>query len=779
MKTIESFQHKYIYRAIQLQITSDNIQNKVAQVDVEDENTLQLEHDEKLDITLPLSFDVEMQEMPQISLNITNKSNQIHIINRWIILSKKRDSQINITPNLSQPFRLFPGQTLTFTITCLPKFSGKAKEQMLILFKNFTVKRVVHINVVNKQISMNNHAEVTRKTTQDKFCKMKEIRSNKNDIVHGVKHLRTPNFVAVRIGLYHIPDTMWHLFLGDSKQPLQTVDNNEILTKLENKYSFLNQDLTIYNYVDKMHNLVYLEEIHETINLRAYDIPKTYLIRFHEYLSLEVKGLSEKRPSLVVNDRVIVKDIWDSKAARYEGIIHDIRGNSVLLKFSPAFHANYSGGDVSVEFYFNRTSYRRAHHAISSAISKLGSEILFPSRLTTKPPLIPTESLKSIEWYNETLNSCQRAAVSNIILGECRPKPYCIYGPPGTGKTVTVVETILQILTNIPYSRVLVAAPSNSAANLITERLLDYKDKYPHSLVRIIAFHYFKNDNIPPKIKPYCVTVDIAKEGTSQPKNEVQDSVQLNCQSSFVGRHRVTVGTCSALGALLYMDFPKGYFTHVIVDEAGQATEPEILIPLTLTDKDNGQLILAGDPMQLGPFVGSSFAVEFGMDESYLSRILETYPYQKDFAAWQHGFNEKLVTKLNDNYRSVKEVLTLPSQMFYDGSLVENIDRNQAWIKKLVDVISELFAISESRAGGIYVHGIRGCNTRAEDSPSWYNPQEATMVALTVSKIFKRNVSADDIGIITPYIAQVIMLIYIASSCLLKRSSLSLLIWTE
>ena len=37
----------------------------------------------------------------------------------------------------------------------------------------------------------------------------------------------------------------------------------------------------------------------------------------------------------------------------------------------------------------------------------------------------------------------------------------------GTGKTITVVEAILQIFSNIPSSRIIACTPSNSAADLI------------------------------------------------------------------------------------------------------------------------------------------------------------------------------------------------------------------------------------------------------------------------------------------------------------------------
>lgn len=226
----------------------------------------------------------------------------------------------------------------------------------------------------------------------------------------------------------------------------------------------------------------------------------------------------------------------------------------------------------------------------------------------------PSTKLK-LEWFDKSLNYYQKEAIRNILLGLARPLPYFIFGPPGTGKTVTLVETILQLLKLMPDVRILVGAPSNSAADIVAIRLIDSGGLKPGDLVRFVSYKSVVGNTIPVKLVPYSATGDLAKEGTHSKTHTVLSSgltlgkcffARIYCvyyyllletagvSSSVLGRHRVTVSTCSNLGYLYNMGFPKGHFTHIVIDEAGHLIEPEAMIPLAFLDVNSGQAILAG-----------------------------------------------------------------------------------------------------------------------------------------------------------------------------------------
>ena len=70
--------------------------------------------------------------------------------------------------------------------------------------------------------------------------------------------------------------------------------------------------------------------------------------------------------------------------------------------------------------------------------------------------------------------------------------------------------------------------------------------------------------------------------------------------------------------------FPRNHFTHIFIDEAGHATEPECIIPVAdlLDPNRGGQLVLAGDPKQLGPILRSPISVKYGLGNYVLAALL-------------------------------------------------------------------------------------------------------------------------------------------------------------
>ena len=88
---------------------------------------------------------------------------------------------------------------------------------------------------------------------------------------------------------------------------------------------------------------------------------------------------------------------------------------------------------------------------------------------------------------------------------------------------------------------------------------------------------------------------------------------------------------------------PSAYaFSHVIVDEAGQASEPECLCSLsgalapTVAEGGPigaGRVVLAGDPHQLGPVLQSKMAADAGLGLSLLERLMQAGPHAKRAAA--------------------------------------------------------------------------------------------------------------------------------------------------
>jgi hypothetical protein len=363
-----------------------------------------------------------------------------------------------------------------------------------------------------------------------------------------------------------------------------------------------------------------------------------------------------------------------------------------------------------------------------------------PSNTTAKRLPRP-EVADPPEMFNTQLNELQCQAVADVASGFAGSAPYVIWGPPGTGKTTTVVEAVLHVVRNSDINRVLVCAPSDAAADVLALRLTEYFT--PNSMKRI-NHHQRKFESLPAKLMRYS---EINKEQVFVvPENFLDtESLEWNADGNFSDL-RVVVCTLYVSGMLSGSKTSVGdFFTHCFVDESAQATEPELLLPL-LQLRSNAVVCLAGDPKQLGPQICSQKATEQGLGLSLLERLLSLEMYRNG----EYG----VVTMLENNYRSHKALLEITSALFYESKL-----------RCCAEVGRQQFATNWERLKNkdlpvLFIDCPEGRHIADVDSPSFMNFAEVDAVVEACVSILKdpdvKGVSAYDIGVITPFRAQVL-----------------------
>uniref|UniRef100_A0A8D3D7W7 RNA helicase n=1 Tax=Scophthalmus maximus TaxID=52904 RepID=A0A8D3D7W7_SCOMX len=429
---------------------------------------------------------------------------------------------------------------------------------------------------------------------------------------------------------------------------------NQLVNAL--KRALLQSPLSWENYAEKFQLLLFLEELQMVVDMKRYNIPNddkeehavmTRDAKNKKLLVLEVPGVAENRPSVLRGDELLVRPAGET-GVKYRGYVHSVELNRVKLGFSSELLSRfYEGMKFSVEFTVNRLTLRLQHRAAELVEEHGLEELLFPAAPSIHVFL--RSSVHSLFDWKLERNEEQFRAVKHIVAGSSRPAPYLVFGPPGTGKTVTLVEAIKQIEKTQASCRILACAPSNSAADLLCKKILDHVDDF-----KVFRMYASSRD---PKMVP---------EELKACSNLVGDCYLYPPKEKLM-EYRVVVTTLLTAGRLVSGGVPTGHYTHVFVDEAGHAVETECLVPLAgLLHVQTGQVVLAGDPEQLGPIIRSPFCQKYGLGVSLLQRLMKKFSlYQKD----EGEFNSRFVTKLLCNYRSHPAILKIPNELFYDKEL--------------------------------------------------------------------------------------------------------------
>jgi superfamily I DNA and/or RNA helicase len=274
----------------------------------------------------------------------------------------------------------------------------------------------------------------------------------------------------------------------------------------------------------------------------------------------------------------------------------------------------------------------------------------------------------------QKLNDSQRKAVLKMLQAE---DAFVLHGPPGTGKTTTLVAAVQAAICGSP--QVLVCAPSNAAADLLTERLAAAGVKVlrignpariseeilPYTVDHLIAGHADAKEikrlrKLAYELKrmawSYKKYYDRSEREQKQAMLKEAKSIlqQIAGMEHYVmdgARDKTQAFVCTLVGAS--SQFLKGKeFDWVFIDEAGQALEPASWIPVLKARR----LVMAGDHCQLPPTVKSKEAARQGMEQTLMEKFLARS-------------GEESRAMLEEQYRSHRDIMAFSSGYFYEGKL--------------------------------------------------------------------------------------------------------------
>jgi predicted DNA helicase len=439
------------------------------------------------------------------------------------------------------------------------------------------------------------------------------------------------------------------------------------------------------------------------------------------------------------------------------GVISAVRENFLkIVFFADELPDWVDYGKLGVELQFDETTYKEMEAAVKTVIKARNCraaelrEILLGYE---KPIFLELSEPVKIPSLNESQNK----AVNKVLEAE---DVAIIHGPPGTGKTTTLVEAIIQVLDE--EEQVMVCAPSNTAIDLITEKLAQRnvrvlrignparinEEQLRHTIDMQVTGHrdYKKikelrksaNElrNMALKYKrQYGRTEREQRKMVMREARKMADeagAIEDYITNDLIDKARVI--TCTLVGSVSPAIKERTYST-IFIDEAAQALEPGCWIPILKADK----VVFAGDHCQLPPTVKCFEAAKAGLSVTLFEKCIERTDSD---------------TMLETQYRMNEKIMEFSNRQFYGDKL-----------KAAEAVKNHLLAISENPVISAPVQFIdtAGCGYSEDINQktlSTFNEEEAKLLVSHFKLLIQslktegHEIMGLTAGIIAPYKAQ-------------------------
>lgn len=417
-------------------------------------------------------------------------------------------------------------------------------------------------------------------------------------------------------------------------------------------------------------------------------------------------------------------------------------------------------GKLGINIQFDDNSYTEMQKALDEVINARSN------RVAELREIIEGNELPSFEKVDDSvlipqLNLSQNRAVRHILAAN---DVAVVHGPPGTGKTTTIVQAIRLVLQT--EKQVLVCAPTNTAVDLITEKLIEqgvnvlrvgHPARVSEGLLKTtidgqIQSHENYKDikNLRRNAEEYFRMAgkykrsfgkEDAKQRTlyyTEAKNCIKESRLLEdyIVNSLFDNAQVI---CCTPVATTNRSLAKKTFHTLFFDEASQALEAISWIPLLKCRR----VIFSGDHFQLPPVVKSIQAKKEGLDKTMLDRLTKY---------------EHVSTLLTRQYRMHQRIMEFSNGYFYNNELEADVT--------VKDTLLSLNEDNELLYKPIELIDTAGCGFEEYQNPetlSLSNAGEADLLFKHLELLLQQYqyaVSAPSIsvGIISPYKEQIELL---------------------
>lgn len=302
------------------------------------------------------------------------------------------------------------------------------------------------------------------------------------------------------------------------------------------------------------------------------------------------------------------------------------------------------------------------------------------------------------------LNSSQNNAVERAMVA---PNFFLIQGPPGTGKTKTIAH-IARLLVE-EGKKVFITAPThtaiNNCLNAVSEEIQDLskvvKIGEKHQASEILGNPYITRKTRLP-LDRYSYNTDLSHDGI------------------------VICGTAYCMCYPASKRLNNWEFDVALIDEAAQMSIPLAVSVMSKTDK----FIFVGDHKQLDPIIPKGTGLSM-FSESIFKKLVGLYPNQ--------------MALLKKSYRLNEPLIRIPNALFYSNELTS--DESLSVYKEYIRSANYDSIINHDDPKILYLH--------KEFDSQGRSPHEAKIVSEIVADFVEHGIDEKDIGILTPYRAQV------------------------